>query len=141
MKRQRAEDEIQSENNAINNSENEYNDEDDDQQAQGSGHRSKYSQSEGTRKVEVDSANGALTASSKLKNLYKSAQVLDVNQALKQNQDQEQLKQSLAQMKPILKKVPGLKLYGESTMLLLRYDYQPINLELISLQIVLSKIL
>ena len=44
-------------------------------------------------------------------------------------------------MKPVLKKVPGLKLYGESTMMLLRYDYQPINLELISLQIVLSKIL
>ena len=44
-------------------------------------------------------------------------------------------------MKPVLKKIPGFKLYGESTMMLLRYDYQPINLELISLQIVLSKIL
>lgn len=74
IKRSRAEVEIQSENNAINNSqENEYADEEDDQQVQGSGHRSKYSQSEGTRKVEVDSVNGALTASSKLKNLYKSA--------------------------------------------------------------------
>ena len=48
---------------------------------QGSGHRAKYSNSMGG-KLEEDSANGALTASSKLKNLYKSAQVLDVNQAL-----------------------------------------------------------
>ena len=45
-------------------------------------------------------------------------------------------------MKPILKKLPSLKIYGESTELLVRDldNYQPINLELVTLQIVLSKI-
>ena len=44
-------------------------------------------------------------------------------------------------MKPVLKRAPSLKLTSENNQLLMRYDYQPINLELVTLHIVLSKIL
>jgi len=51
------------------------------------------------------------------------------------------LKLTSKNLKPVLKRAPSLKLYGESNEIFLRDDYQPIHLELVTFQIVLSKIL
>ena len=44
-------------------------------------------------------------------------------------------------MKPIKKKIRHLKLFNESDKFLLGDDYQPLNIEIVTLQVVLSKIL
>ena len=50
------------------------------------------------------------------------------------------MRKTLQQIKPVLKKNRHLKLFSESDKFLLRDDYQPLNLEIVTLQIVLSKI-
>lgn len=78
---------------------------------------------------------------------YKQAQVLDVNQALSDvNKEQsklerEQLKLTRKAMDPVLKRVPQLKLYAESQKIFPDEEYEAVNLELCTLQMVLSRIL
>jgi len=81
------------------------------------------------------------------KSSFNQTQIMDVSQALAQvnaenNQlDRQKLKASLARLKPVLKKNPALKLFVESSAVFPQSDYQPIALDVVTLQTVLSKIL
>lgn len=73
--------------------------------------------------------------------------MLDINQALAKASsqlslyEQEQCKKTLKDMQPLLKAVPQLKLYSESGELFVRDELKPLNVELVTLQCVISRVL
>lgn len=79
---------------------------------------------------------------------YKQGQVLDLTKAIENISSQadkekkEAFKITMRNLKPVLKQAPALKLFGEPDEFFITSDeYQPISLELVTFQIILSKVL
>ena len=92
-------------------------------------------------------AGMTIASSNRHKPSKRENQVIDVNTAMAEanheqtQQDRALLKKTLRNVQPLLKRVPQLKLYEEKSKLFPQDDFEKVNLELVTLQMVMSKIL